>query len=174
MQRFQFQRDCVAKVSGNVLNAGCKEDPAHLKSQFGNRIVNLDRSEIDDDQWNNHGQRVPIPVDVVHDMTVFPWPFADQSFDLVVLGDILEDLPDDGCQEAILREVHRIARHVCITTPQDGPERDAHHQTRITQDRLRSWLALAEFVCEDFQTVDYGFVPEGYFVFATRVVTGNA
>lgn len=172
--RFQFQRDCVARVPGKVLNAGCKEDPAGLKLQYGDRIVNLDLRDFNHDTFVNTGEKVPINVDVIHDMTVFPWPFEDQEFDLVVLGDILEDLPDDGCQEEILRECHRIAKHLCITTPEDTPERDWHHLTTITQDRLEHWLVNTEWVEEEFRVVDYGFVPRGYFVYAHRVVTGSA
>lgn len=166
--RFAFQRQCVERVEGKVLNAGCKEDPAHLKETFGDRVTNLDLRDYNDDTFHNTGEKVPIPVDVQHDMTVFPWPFEDNEFDLVVLGDILEDLHDDGCQLDILREVARISTHVCITTPEDTPERDWHHFTTITEERIKAWLMEASWNILALDIVDYGFVPRGYFVYAKR------
>lgn len=166
--RFVFQRNCVEQVEGKVLNAGCKEDPAHLKATFGDRIINLDRLTYNEDVFVHEGREETIPVDVVHDITVFPWPFKDDEFGLVVLGDILEDLPDDGIQAAILDEARRIATHLCITTPEDGPERDAHHRTTITRERLKVWLDAAGWSILAMETVDYGFVPHGYFVYAKR------
>lgn len=166
--RFIFQRECAGKVNGKVLNIGCKEDPAGLKNLYGDRIVNLDILDYDEDKLNNHGERVSIPVDVVHDATKFPWPFEDDSFDLALIGDLLEDLPDDGCQIGILGEARRVAKHLCVTCPEDGPERDAHHRTRISPDMLRVMLEATLWKIDDFRIVDYGFVPRGTFVFAHR------
>lgn len=168
--RFVFQRDCVSTASGKVLNAGCKEDPAHLQALFPGVVTNLDLRDYDDAIFHETGNKVHIPVDVQHDMTVFPWPFEDDEFELVVLGDILEDLPDNGCQVEILKEVHRISQGVCITTPEDTPERDWHHFTTITEERLKGWLDETGWEAVEFQVVDYTFVPRGYFVKAVRRV----
>ena len=46
-------------------------------------------------------------VDIVHDLTEFPWPFVDQQFDEVILVDILEHLPS---VVKTLEEVYRITR----------------------------------------------------------------
>ena len=46
-------------------------------------------------------------VDVVHDLSKFPWPFEDQQFEEVILVDILEHLPS---VTKTLEEVHRITR----------------------------------------------------------------
>jgi SAM-dependent methyltransferase len=46
-------------------------------------------------------------VDVVHDLTEFPWPFVDQQFDEVILVDILEHLPS---VVKTLEEVYRITK----------------------------------------------------------------
>ncbi len=52
--------------------------------------------------------RVLLPgVDVVHDLTTFPWPFEGGQFQEVLMIDVLEHLPD------VLRtmeEIHRITR----------------------------------------------------------------
>lgn len=172
--RFVFQRNCVEQVEGKVLNAGCKEDPAHLKATFGDRVVNLDRLDYNEDIFVHEGRKESIPVNVIHDLTVLPWPFDDDEFDLVVLGDILEDLPDDGIiQFVILDEACRVATHLCITTPEDSPERDAHHQTTVTRERLKAWLSAAGWNILAMETVDYGFVPRGYFVYAKRDETSK-
>lgn len=56
--------------------------------------------------WTNL-DLAPLPgVDVVHDLDVYPWPFADATFDRIECFDILEhlrELPD------AMRELHRIA-----------------------------------------------------------------
>ena len=47
-------------------------------------------------------------VDVVHDLTQFPYPFEDNSFDVVYLNDVIEHLPDTiGTME----EVYRLCKH---------------------------------------------------------------
>ncbi len=69
------------------LNVGCGTD---IKAGF----VNLDVAALPG-------------VDIVHDLTCFPWPFADGSFDRIELINVLEHLPDTI---ATLEELHRIAR----------------------------------------------------------------
>jgi SAM-dependent methyltransferase len=46
-------------------------------------------------------------VDVVHDLNIFPYPFPDSSFDLIILQDVLEHLMD---VPAVLAELHRVGR----------------------------------------------------------------
>jgi SAM-dependent methyltransferase len=56
-------------------------------------------------------------VDVVHDLSRFPWPFPDDTFDAIRLSHILEHL---GNVLQTMEEVHRIARpgaEVLIWTP---------------------------------------------------------
>ena len=56
-------------------------------------------------------------VDVVHDLTQRPWPFADNSFDRVVCRHVLAHLADIP---ATMNEIHRITRpggRVEIVTP---------------------------------------------------------
>lgn len=168
-ERFAFQLHCAQAADGQVLNVGCKEDPAHLKEALGDRVTNLDRYDYNEDVFvHQGGRKEAIPVDVVHDIFDQPWPFKQDTFALVILGDILEDLPDNGCQLDVLREARRVGKTLCITCPEDGPERDAHHQTRITGDRLRDWLALSGWDIVTFRCVDYTFVPRGHFVYAIR------
>lgn len=168
MNRFEFQQSCARGVSGKILNIGCKEDPSGLKKTYGDRVVNMDIRDFDHDVFYNTGKKVSIPVDLIHDATQYPYPFKDDEFDLVVLGDILEDLPDNECQLDVLKEVHRVSKRVAITTPEDTPERDWHHFTTITEERLKKWLMDAGWKIESFEVVDYGFVPRGYFVLAYK------
>lgn len=52
--------------------------------------------------------RATLPgVDVVHDLTQFPWPFADEEFDRLIIVDVLEHLPD---VVRTMEEIHRITR----------------------------------------------------------------
>jgi SAM-dependent methyltransferase len=50
---------------------------------------------------------VPEKADVVHDLNVFPYPFADSEFDLVEADHCLEHLADPF---ASMREIHRITK----------------------------------------------------------------
>jgi len=52
------------------------------------------------------------------DLTTFPLPFMDKSFDVVLLNDILEHLPERWMAHELIREAERIARRfVFILTP---------------------------------------------------------
>lgn len=46
-------------------------------------------------------------VDIVHDLDTFPWPFADNHFDLIFAHSVFEHLED---QLAIMEETHRILK----------------------------------------------------------------
>jgi SAM-dependent methyltransferase len=57
--------------------------------------------------WVNH-DLVALPgVDTVHDLRVFPWPWADGSFDEVIAKDVFEHLPD---LIRTMEELHRICK----------------------------------------------------------------
>lgn len=73
----------------DVLNVGC-----------GNRIV---EGAVNHDRVKHRPE-----VDVVHDLNVLPWPFADNSFDQIVALAVLEHLDIDLV--ASLNECHRILR----------------------------------------------------------------
>ena len=56
-------------------------------------------------------------VDIVHELNVFPWPFADSSVSDVVMDHVLEHLDDTI---GVIQELHRICTHnarVHICTP---------------------------------------------------------
>jgi hypothetical protein len=166
--RLLFQRWACRRSEGRILNAGCNTDPAGLRELFPGRVVGMDDKDYEEGHFFRTGEKVPIPVDVVHDMTSLPWPFEADSFGIVVLGDVLEDLPDDGCQLAVLREACRVAHQVCVTCPEDTPERDPHHRTTITRERLLGWLAEAGWRPVRVADADYHFVPRGTFALAER------
>lgn len=46
-------------------------------------------------------------VDVTLDLTVFPWPFADEQFEEIIIIDVLEHLPN---VILTMEEIHRITR----------------------------------------------------------------
>jgi SAM-dependent methyltransferase len=85
-------------------------------------------------------------VNVLADLDFFPWPFADNAFDLILFNNIIEHVADVvRCME----EVHRIARpgaQVVIRTPHfSHPEsyRDPTHRRHL------SWESLEYFLMED-------------------------
>lgn len=111
--RYDFQIACArAAAPGIVLNVGCNEDPAQLRRRFGNRIINCDRAGYDDFMDR------PNVVDRIFDALDFPWPFASDSVECVVLGDILEHFPIQQSID-VLTEAHRVSNQVCVTVPED-------------------------------------------------------
>ncbi|MEI6079326.1 MAG: class I SAM-dependent methyltransferase [bacterium] len=46
-------------------------------------------------------------VDVVHDLSKYPWPFEDNSFDEIYMNNIIEHLPNTI---KVMEEVHRILK----------------------------------------------------------------
>jgi hypothetical protein len=168
-ERFGFQRACVAMTEGIVLNVGANEDPAHLKASFGERVINCD-IEATDSYLNR-----PNNVDVLFDCTQ-PWPFEDDHAELVVFGDILEHLYPNEAYGALL-EARRVSDKLCITVPKDdrwvegGVEKKNGYRThcyRWDEDRVTMLLQETGWSVVDWKTVDYYFVPEGYFILAER------
>jgi predicted SAM-dependent methyltransferase len=109
--RFDFQRDAAYSSSGIVLNLGCNEDPAQLKINFPDKVINCDL-----EAWDATMGR-PNAVDEVFDITK-PWPFADDFAEMALFGDVLEHLPEDQIVAA-LREAHRVCERLIITVPID-------------------------------------------------------
>ena len=88
-----------------VLNVGC----GFLKDEFPERAA---ASEVIGVDMNPRSQ-----ADVVHDLDQFPYPFDDDSFDLVIMQDVLEHLED---VPGALAELHRVTRDggmIRIRTP---------------------------------------------------------
>jgi SAM-dependent methyltransferase len=79
----------------------------------GARIVNLDMdTSVSNDPCNRDNPRVTFMVGDATDL-----PFADESFDMVTMFDLLEHVPDDG---AVAREALRVLRPggwVLVSTP---------------------------------------------------------
>jgi len=168
LARWDFQLACAERVTGKILNVGCKEDGAGLKQLYGDRVVNLDRYDYDEDAFDTDHKIVPIKIDIKYDILNLPFTFAkDNEYDLVILGDILEHLPEDKIP-AILKEIYRIANHLCITSPQDERGVDPHHITLVTLPKLKKWLADVGWKIRYLMQVNYLIVPEGHFVYAGR------
>lgn len=175
MLRFDYQRiqtrAALGAGPGLVLNVGANEDPGRLKEVDPARVFNCDLFPWDDVM--NRPNRVDVLFDCVRDR----WPFDDDAAELVVMGDILEHLAPDEILVA-LREARRVARRICVTVPSDNrPEtfekrdhlpRGAVHVNYITAPELIGYFIDAGWRIRDWQQVDYGFVPIGFFVTAER------
>jgi SAM-dependent methyltransferase len=91
------QFDLSPSGPGRVLDVGCgrKKHPGAL---------GIDLSRDTD-------------ADVVHDLNLLPWPLESESFDQILLQDVLEHLDDPY---GVFGELHRVARpgaHVLLRTP---------------------------------------------------------
>lgn len=174
MLRFHYQRNVVAAMTepgDTVIHVGCNNDPGRLKRDFRDRkVVNCDREHQD------LGLGYDIEADHYFDCTE-SWPFADDSAKLVVMGDIIEHLlPLDAVKA--LEEAHRVGHFLCITCPEDPrfleSETDPsdgkpwQHVTLVTCGLLHWMLARARWIPVDFLTMDYEFVPRGFFCLAQR------
>ena len=61
--------------------------------------------------------RIPEVVDIVHNLSVFPWPLRENEFDVVLMSHSLEHMDD---LLKTLSEVHRVSRsgaHIIIQVP---------------------------------------------------------
>jgi predicted SAM-dependent methyltransferase len=172
LARFSYQRQAVMQTSGKVLNVGANEDPAGLKMIDPERVVNCDIEATDSFIVGR-----PNSVDVIMDAREV-WPFESDSAELVVFGDILEHLYPQEALRA-LTEAERVAEKVCITLPRDRrwmedgvKQSDTGYRTHCiewTPELLSEVLEDAGWKVTDWQTVDYVFVPEGFFIMAERM-----
>jgi hypothetical protein len=94
-------------AAGRTLNVGCNDDSSNLR---GRGVVNLDLFTLDPVTAR------PCPVDLIADARHLP--FADNSWDTVILGDILEHCDDQVAAE-IFTEARRVGRRIVITWPED-------------------------------------------------------
>jgi hypothetical protein len=158
-------------TGGIVLNVGANEDPANLKAMDPERVINCD-IEAQDSYLDR-----PNKVDLLFDCTKL-WPLDNDYAELVVFGDILEHLYPEEAERA-LREAHRVAEKLCITVPRDNRfetdeqgvlEKNGYrtHCYEWTEGVMRSLLDRTGWKVVDWKTVDYYFVPEGYFILAER------
>ncbi len=69
--------------------------------------INLGSSGVNKEGYVNVDIRESVNPDVVHDLRVFPYPFADNSADHIELVHLLEHLEDPF---GAMRELHRILR----------------------------------------------------------------
>jgi SAM-dependent methyltransferase len=56
-------------------------------------------------------------VDIVHNLSIFPWPLGENEFDVILMSHVLEHMDD---LLRVLSEVHRISRsgaHIIIRVP---------------------------------------------------------
>ena len=69
--------------------------------------LNLGSGAFPKDGYVNVDLAAADGADVIHDLSVFPYPFADDEFDLVEAAHCLEHLPEPF---AVMREIHRITK----------------------------------------------------------------
>ena len=82
-----------------VLNVGCgkaKHDFPEIAQ--ASEVIGVDISENSE-------------ADLLHNLDQFPWPFDSDSFDLIIMQDIIEHLED---VPATMNEIWRIARGGCL------------------------------------------------------------
>jgi SAM-dependent methyltransferase len=93
-------------------------------------------------------------VDVVHDLDVFPWPYADNSFDLVFGHNVFEHLED---QIATMEEFWRILKpkgRVVLTVPYF---RSVDAFTDSTHEHFFTSRSLNYFINEKNSQSDYKY-----------------
>ena len=173
MNRFHFQWNCVAATTGRCLNMGSKEDPAKLK-RLGDRVLNCDISTWDTDYQQE------IELDVVMDCRK-PWPFEDNSAEIVVFGDILEHLYLVEATFA-LTEAYRVANKLCVTVPTEAnthriqggedlwerPEGNRGHCMDWTSDLLCETLTSVGWTVITIEKTFNGIVPLELLLYAEK------
>lgn len=139
--RFDFVRGCVSQTKGFVINLGCADDPAGLKKDFGPRVCNVD--------YISANGYYP---DVWMDVTKAWDAFADNSAEMVVMGDLLHVLPPDRVDH-VLKEARRVAQKLCLTVPTDY----GGTVTCFSEENLRFVLKETGWYSYLFAEVGWGF-----------------
>lgn len=92
-----------------------KRAKARLLSEFkGRRILDVGcgasktPGAIGIDRRRRKDRPDELQMDIEHDLTVFPWPIEDDSFDLVIVSHVMEHLPDTV---RTMEELNRITQH---------------------------------------------------------------
>ena len=102
--------------------------------------------------WVNVDIRASVGPDIVVDVDHHPLPFRDDTFDEILLDNVLEHLDD---QLAALHEIHRIARPGATVTFR-GPHWNSHgawadptHTRPFTQETFSHYLVEGLFGVEE-------------------------
>lgn len=101
--------------------------------------------------WINHDIASLPGISVVHNLNVYPWPFEDQSFDTVLVKDVLEHL--DDFLKAI-NEIYRITKpgaKIYVEVPYWNSwcqHTDPTHKKSFTEDTFR-FFDPREELCQD-------------------------
>jgi SAM-dependent methyltransferase len=143
---YQGQFGFQAKyATGKALNVGCNSDGAKFRERGG---INIDLFRKDDHTgWD-------LPVDVQADARRLP--FGPNSFDSVVLGEILEHMQTHDAVAAMIeaKSVLKAGGRVVATIPHDdrgGPDNipeyapgiAAYHYREITRVEFFDWVKAA-------------------------------
>lgn len=79
--------------------------------------LNLGAGNIIKEGYINHDIVELEGIDCVHDLNIFPWPWEDNSFDLILAFDVIEHL-DDFMN--VMNEIHRVLKkdgHCLLQVP---------------------------------------------------------
>ena len=109
-----------------ILNAACKEDPAHLGGDYD--AINLDIWDFDE-QTKIHLSKIPN----FQQGDVMNMPFTDRKFGTIVLGEFLEHCVPQAAKDSLL-ECHRVLKDdgkMVITLPLDGRPAEAQHAKHL-------------------------------------------
>jgi Methyltransferase domain len=97
-----------------------------------------------------------VGADVVHDLTVMPWPLASDAFREVHAQDVVEHLNDTV---RVMEEIHRICRNgarVHITVPHfssGNAYTDPTHRCLFSYEQRWAWIFPAWFLSVDLEVV---------------------
>jgi len=132
LDRFEYQRIWALSP---ILNVGCKEDPAGLRSFVG--TIHIDLHDYDEQQ----GGKLTIPNLVLG--SALNLPFRNKSFSTVVAAELIEHIAEEQISNAFA-EFTRIAKErIIVTAPRDdriGLFADPFHKTLVTEEKIRGWI----------------------------------
>jgi glycosyltransferase involved in cell wall biosynthesis len=98
--------------------------------EIGAYKLRLDKDSVVMD-IDNH-----LPGAVIHDANIFPWPFADKSFDVICACQVLEYLSD---KTAFFKESERISERLILSLPYMWTAGGEDHQN-INEDVIFEWF----------------------------------
>lgn len=134
------------QVVGVLLDVGCGKQPYREEFKRINKYIGLDLMDAD----------------IVHDLSIFPYPVEEASADWILCTQVIDDLPD---QDVFAQELHRILAKngglilsaSFIWELHDLP----HDYGRPSPEQLRLLLERNGFVIVEIQSVGNSWITLG-------------
>jgi ubiquinone/menaquinone biosynthesis C-methylase UbiE len=167
-----LDRWCILRnlATGKILDVGC-----NIGEMFGDRATNVDIHSLEDKRKESGNPNLIIPNFVQADANKLPFP--DQSYDTVILAEILEHMDDPV---ATLNEAQRVGKLILISVPNEfqwsedkKPFTHYDHKTNFDEQKIYDLIKNSGLILIAYYKILYSgwsyFIVQGYSKYATSL-----